>query len=228
MNGKNVEYSSHLFYPYIIKLKNETSSWTPTPHAVCLAEGMLAIGQDFDGKSVLEIGTGTGIHAILGCKLGSCSMDVTEVKKTYLDEAIANTKLNECNFRKTMVKDWTHFIPDEAYDVLICNPPFCKAGTEDRRWFIKQLIKDAKKFLKPSGFFIFSQSSMADFKLTESELTHGGYSFRFLVEHRNLFRDYYFTEPGFMEESAGVSGGYEIIDGLYVETLRAYRAWPNP
>ncbi|WP_164101400.1 hypothetical protein [Candidatus Laterigemmans baculatus] len=43
-------------------------------------------------------------------------------------------------------------------------------------------------------------------------------------EHRGLFRDYYFDERGFLEEGRRVEGGFEEIEGAYVETLRVYLA----
>ncbi len=227
MNSTQVEYSKYLFYPYLVRLKDETSSWKPTPHGIALANAMTSIASEFQGKSVLEIGAGSGIHAILANKFGCQYIDITEIESTFLDAASENAKLNNCSFRNAMIQDWTDFTPTQSYDILICNPPFCKAGTKDRRWFIQQLIKDGKKFLSSSGFFIFCQSSMADFKLTESEIKCADSSFDVILEHKGLFRDYYFTEPGFMEESNAVTNGFEMIDDAYVETLRAYRVRPN-
>lgn len=47
---------------------------------------------------------------------------------------------------------------------------------------------------------------------------------KWFITTRGLFRDYYFTEPGFIEESRQVENGFEIINGEYIETLQVYLA----
>ncbi len=65
---------------------------------------------------------------------------------------------------------------------------------------------------------------MANFAATEQELRDAGVYFSAVHEHRGLFRDYYFDERGFLEEGRRVEGGFEEIEGAYVETLRVYLA----
>ena len=115
-----------------------------------------------------------------------------------------------------------NFEVDQPYDLLLCNPPFCKAGTPDRRYFIRQLIQRSGDFLKPGGHLLFVQSSMANFPLTHAELQAAGLYFTAVHETRGLFRDYYFDEPGFVEQSRQVEQGFEEIDGAFIETLRVY------
>ncbi|RMI04879.1 MAG: methyltransferase domain-containing protein [Calditrichaeota bacterium] len=212
----------YFFDPYVVKIQLAEGVWKPTPHGIALAKGMIQVPNIFCGKNVIEIGVGSGLHSILAAKLGARNIDVTDISESVLQIALQNAELNGVQFRHAWIRDWMDFVPSEPYDTILCNPPFCKAGTSDRRWFIKELIRKSPSFLRPGGYLIFCQSSMADFRTTEIELKEQNFMYETVYLQRNLFRDYYFTEPGFIQESQKVEHGFEIIDGEYVETLKVY------
>ncbi|MDJ0554264.1 MAG: methyltransferase [Microcoleaceae cyanobacterium MO_207.B10] len=217
--------TKYFFDPFVIKINLSSEAWKPTPHGHALGNGMTQVPHVFCGKSVIEIGAGSGIHAILALKLGAKNIDITDISEEVNNVAKENAQQNNVSYRHTWVKDWMNFEPiPERYQVVLCNPPFCKSGTPDRRWFIKEMIKQSHKFLNPGGYLIFSQSSMANFEKTETELEEDGFIHEVVYSTRGLFRDYYFTEPGFIEESRQVPNGFEIIDGEYIETLQVYLA----
>jgi methylase of polypeptide subunit release factors len=217
--------TKYFFDPYIIKINLSGEAWKPTPHGHALAQGMVNVPHVFCGKSVIEIGAGTGIHAILALKLGAKNIDITDISEEVNQVAKENAEFNQVKYRNVWVKDWMNFEPiSEGYQMVLCNPPFCKSGTPNRRWFITEMIQQSHKFLNPGGYLIFSQSSMANFKQTEAELEEAGFMHEVVYSTRGLFRDYYFTEPGFIEESRQVKDGFEIIEGEYIETLQVYLA----
>ena len=121
-----------------------------------------------------------------------------------------------------MRQDWMNFEPTEKYDTLLCNPPFCKAGKSNRRYFISKLIEEAGRFINPGGHLMFCQSSMANFEETQRELTEAGFVFTHAFVSRGMFRDYYFTETNFIEDSRKVANGFEERDGIYIETLKTF------
>lgn len=214
---------TYFFDPYVIKSTSLKTAWVPTPHGISLAKGMTKVPHAFCGKSMIEIGTGSGIHAILALKLGARYMDVTDIEDAVLEEAQENAELNKVTFRNRWVKDWMFFEPqEEKYDFLLCNPPFAKAQKGNRRWFISEMIRSSRKFLSRGGHLMFCQSSMADFAATEKELTESGYSFEIIHRYRGPFRDYYFTEEDFIKEARQVEGGFEDVDGVFIETLHVY------
>lgn len=225
-SGSLVPEEKYFFDPFVIKVEmdGEGNVWKPTPHGLALANGMVKVPHVFCGKSMIEIGAGSGIHAILALKLGARSMDITEINQISLTIAQKNADNNQVLYRHQWLKDWMNFEPPQKYDFVLCNPPFCKSGKSNRRWFIKSLIEESKRFLNPGGYIIFCQSSMANFSKTERELTKNNYIYEVVHRTRGLFRDYYFTEPGFIEESRQVENGFEIINGEYVETLQVYLA----
>ena len=214
----------YLFGSAVVRIRQMDGVWKLTPHGRTLGEGMAKARSALIGKTAVEIGVGTGIHAIAALKLGVRAIDVTDICGEALTLAAENARENGVRYRHAWQHDWLNFQAPELYDLLLCNPPFCKAGTSDRRFFIQQLIQQGFDFVRHGGHLLFVQSSMANFALTERELSEAGWHAEAVHEARSLFRDYYFTEPGFLEESRRVPQGFEEIDGVCVETLRVYLA----
>lgn len=213
---------TYLFGPVVVRIRQHEGVWKLTPHGQTLGEGMAKTRHCLIGKQVIEIGVGTGVHAIAALKLGAREIDVTDIDPAALETAAGNARVGGVAYRNAWVRDWMDFEPEEPYDVVLCNPPFCKAGTPDRRSFITRLIQQSPRFLRRGGHLLFVQSSMANFALTEQELGNTGFLFEPAHEVRGLFRDYYFDEPNFIEESRRVEGGFEEIEGACIETLRVY------
>lgn len=77
---------------------------------------------DLSGKSVLDVGTGTGILALAAEKLGADTVCATDIHEDAVAAACQNRDLNECRFDVLECS-----IPDtqDLYDVIVCNilPP---------------------------------------------------------------------------------------------------------
>ena len=216
------ESAVYLFGRVVVKISQREGVWRLTPHGQALGDGMTKCRHILLGKTAIEIGVGTGAHAIAALKLGVRTLDVTDIEPAALQSATENAARNGVAFRSAWHRDWMTFDVEEPYDVVLCNPPFCKAGIANRRHFISQLIQRSPGFLRSGGHLLFVQSSMADFALTERELAAAGFYFTTVHETRGLFRDYYFDEPGFIEESRQVEHGFEEVEGVLIETLRVY------
>lgn len=213
---------TYLFGPVVVTIDQPEGVWRLIPHGQALGEGMAKARHCLVGKTGIEIGVGTGVHAIAALKLGVRMIDVTDIEPDALESAAENARRNGVTYRNSWIQTWMEFSPQDQYDVVLCNPLFCKAGTSDRRFFIKELIRQSPRLLRPGGHLLLVQSSMADFSQTEHELAAAGFYFSVVHHARGLFRDYYFAEPGFIEESRHIPGGFEEIDGAFVETLRVY------
>ena len=213
---------AYLFGPVVVRIRQQESVWRLTPHGQALGDGMAKARHCLLGKTVIEIGVGSGVHAVAALKLGVRTMDVTDIDPAALELAAENAARNGVAFRYAWIRDWMNFAPEEPYDVVLCNPPFCKAGTADRRSFIKELVRQSPRFLRAGGHLLFVQSSMANFALTEWELEQAGFYFSPVHEARGIFRDYYFDEPQFIEESRQIENGFDETEGTYIETLRVY------
>ena len=64
--------------------------WNPTPHGLHLANMLLRL--DFTGMHVLELGTGSGLHAILLARRGAARMTLTEIEPAISANARHNPR----------------------------------------------------------------------------------------------------------------------------------------
>ncbi len=198
--------------------------WNPTPHGMHLGNMLLKL--DFSGQSVLELGTGCGIHAILLAYQGASQLTLTEIEQPINDNALYNLNKHHVNLPiETIVCDWTN-LPSECpkYDVLVTNPPFGKSGKRYRRYFIDTLILDTHKLIKPGGRLVFVQSSMADIPRSIKLMEENGMQVRIIGEQDGQFRDYYFEDPIYMREMASQYGAYTVRDGKHFERLIVFEA----
>jgi release factor glutamine methyltransferase len=122
-------------------------------------------------KSFLEIGTGTGIVALLCAKNGA-KVVATDINP----EAIKNCKLNAKNWKVNVdVRKGSVFQPvkkDEKFDFIFWNHPFnyvdkkpkemlLNSGLDYHYVKLKEYIKEGKKFLNPKGILLLGTGSIA-------------------------------------------------------------------
>jgi ribosomal protein L11 methyltransferase len=75
---------------------------------------------DFKGKSVLDVGTGTGVLGILASKLGATNVFGTDIEEGAVENALENCGRNQItNF--TIVKGDIEVVPKNNFDVIIAN-----------------------------------------------------------------------------------------------------------
>ena len=205
--------------------------WEPTPHGVFLGE-VLAANNMVRDQHVLELGGGAANHTIILLRQGARHVVVTEINETFLDTTRANVARNvpEADNIEFRVADWLD--TPGKFDVVVTNPPFCKSGKRNRRYFIDSLILDSNKRLKEGGRLVFIQSSMADVRKTLRRLDENGYDARIIDSRRGPFRDYYFEDETFMNEMQHVPNGFKVRDGVHTETLYVVtgtlRPWSPP
>ena len=180
---------------------------------------MLAEHNLVRGKDVLELGAGAANHTIIMLRQGARRIVATEIAESFLGTTRRNVERNCPGATNVELRlaDWLN--TEGEFDLVVSNPPFCKSGKQNRRYYIDSLILDAHKRLRPGGLLVFVQSSMADLAKTERRLAENGYESRILGERRGPFRDYYFEDAAFMEEIARVPDGYEVEEGTYYERL---------
>lgn len=87
-------------------------------------QGMLNLQLDFDfgGKSVLDVGSGTGILAIMAAKLGASYIEATDIDQWCVENGLENFELNalkEIAYHKGAIN--TLQLNKNKYDVVIAN-----------------------------------------------------------------------------------------------------------
>lgn len=75
--------------------------------------------------SILDIGTGTGLLALMLAQRCSCDIDAVELDKESFLEAKSNIQQSAWSDRIQLhQEDIRNFSPEKKYSFIICNPPF--------------------------------------------------------------------------------------------------------
>jgi ribosomal protein L11 methyltransferase len=75
---------------------------------------------DFNGKEVLDFGTGTGILAILAEKMGAKRIDANDIEQFAWENTLENIKQNDCE-RIYVTHGELEQVPFRRYDIILAN-----------------------------------------------------------------------------------------------------------
>lgn len=91
-------------------------------HATTFLMTKFLLEENVDNKTVLDMGCGTGVLAILSSKKGAKTIDVIDIDEWSYRNALENIELNNCENISVYEGD-ANFIKDnkEKYDVLFAN-----------------------------------------------------------------------------------------------------------
>lgn len=119
-------------------------------------------------KKILDIGTGTGLIALMLAQKSSAKVDVIDIDKDAFEQAKENIEnsdwQNRINIFHSSLQQFTNS-SENKYDLIVSNPPFFadayKAGTEarniarhtDETLSFDDLINGVKTLLQPGGKF---------------------------------------------------------------------------
>ena len=143
----------------------------PTVNGIYLLEN----SNVYEGEEVLDIGTGTGIHAIFAAEKAG-RVVATDIYEPAIVNARANAKMhgveNKIDFR---VGDLFEPIKEgEKFDVFFVNINFPFAvGDDDRNTLHERLFSQVRKYMKP-GARIYFQTSF---------IKNMGYIYKMLGRH---------------------------------------------
>ena len=180
-NGSVIEYGFS-GQPLLIETHKEV--WTPTVFTLGLCE--ILSNEDFTGKTVMEMGSGSGAPSIVVGQRGA-NVIATDLNQTALQMTRANWKrngLDSSKLRTVHSNTFDYFLENELnlkVDLLISNPPTApeKQGNSNNtktatQWnengYDGRLVADAtiftgKQFAKESLIILTSkQGSLTSFK----------------------------------------------------------------
>lgn len=106
-------------YDLTIRIQPQMSFGTGHHQTTWLASKRL-FELDLTGKTVLDMGTGTGILAILSEKLGAKSVYAPDIDEWSYNNAIENVALNKCSKITVALGDHT-LLKDQRFDLIIAN-----------------------------------------------------------------------------------------------------------
>jgi len=175
VNSHTVPYEMDIFgqsitvLPGVMSPQHDWAGW----HMIdCLP-------QDFSGKDVLEIGSGSGLVSVFVGLRGARSIICADINPT----AIENTQINLGRYpfnSQVFLSDVFSALPEKQYDAIIFNLPYhdgvpendLEKGVIDAGYAaMRQFIANARSWLKDGGklFVGFSQSGNVPVFLEELE-----------------------------------------------------------
>ena len=205
-----------------------------TPYSLLLAENI----PDLQGLTVVDVGTGSGIQAIVALLQGAARAYVLDVDAAAIAATLANAARNGVAAGIAPLVAGGPMLPlppGVLVDMIICNPAqlpmpeadragsaFFYAG-RDGRQMIDALIRAAPERLAPGGRLLMTHGSMADLPASLALLHALGLEPRIVAQRSLEFRP--FINRAHLDELGGVGRGlYELQDGRPFETVRVVEA----
>ena len=212
---KNLELCNQIgMQSHIFDFKEFCGDLYPTRNSVFLPKlttETLVNAAVKDGKltpssELLDLCTGSGCVPITISKATGCHADAYDIR----EEAVALAQENCKNLGGNVdfgvfdvLTDWDKTLT-KKYDVITANPPYWSLedvknnkklaetsltndfmGGEDGLLFVRRIIEEVPKFLKPGGIF-FLEFSNRQFKIVKQLLKKRYKNFKVYYEYRNL------------------------------------------
>lgn len=152
---------------------------------------------------VLEIGTGTGIVAIMAAKKAQMVI-ATDTNPHALHCAVGNLIVNKTYNVELREGDLFAPVEDEKFDLILFNTPYLPSsgdetvddeldaawnGGSDGREVIDRFLKDVKDYLNPGGKVQLVQSSLSDVDKTLKKLEELGFKASITAQEKYFFEE---------------------------------------
>jgi release factor glutamine methyltransferase len=152
---------------------------------------------------VLEIGTGTGIIAIIAAKKAQMVI-ATDINPHAIDCAIKNIIINQTFNVELRKGDLFEPVKGEKFDLILFNTPYLPSsddetikdelekawnGGVDGREVIDRFIKDVKNYLNTGGKIQLLQSSLSDYEKTLDILRKQGFQASITAGEKCFFEE---------------------------------------
>lgn len=210
-----------------VHLMCEDGVMPPSPYSLFLASHV----PNLAGAVVADVGTGSGIQAIIARRRGAEVVYLTDTNHAALNVAMNNAARNGVS---------SGCIPLQGsvlaplplgilLDCVICNPASLPMPTPedehspyysgpDGRAMIEQLVHEAAPRLREGGQLLMVHTSLADWPATETLLLTKGFFPRIVDQARLVFRPFYNRD--WIDSLNGLKRGlYTVLDGQPIETL---------
>jgi release factor glutamine methyltransferase len=158
------------------------------PDSTLLAEAIVKEVNRSD--IVLDIGTGTGVHAILAAQKAK-NVIATDINSFAIENAKENISNNGLSKKIQIIKSDLFDNVKEKFDLIILNPPFRwfspndkieKAETDENYQSLQKFFIEAKNYLTKNGRILMAFSDSGDIDFFESLIDKNGYKKEILAE----------------------------------------------
>ncbi|MBA2845844.1 release factor glutamine methyltransferase [Methanococcus maripaludis] len=170
-----------------IRIKTHPKVYVPAEDSELLIENLV----DVKNKTVLDVGTGSGIQAINAVKQGALKVIGIDINPYAVECAKINSELNEIDSKKLFFKTGDLFKNiDEKFDVILFNAPYLPTsdeeklekylnyafdGGKDGREVLDKFLDEVANYLKKDGIIQILQSSLTDGNKTIEKMEKLGF-----------------------------------------------------
>jgi ribosomal protein L11 methyltransferase len=123
---------------------------------------------DFKNKSILDMGCGTGILAILAKQLGATTLLGIDIDDWSIENSIENAEINDCSEIEFNKGDATLLPKQETFDIILANI---------NKNILKQDLPNYFTCLKKGGYLLLSGFFSADVEELKKLAQSIGYTF---------------------------------------------------
>lgn len=117
------------------------------PTTALVADALFS--QSMEGKRMLDMGSGTGILAVLAEKLGASHVTAIDIDQWCFDNAKENVLLNDCE-SITILKGGAECLEESSYDLILANINR-NVLLEDMPTYVRSLLPEGVLIM--SGFY---------------------------------------------------------------------------
>jgi len=189
INNRPVQYIMGYAYFYGYKILVNEGTLIPRWETEELANNILIYyDRMFKGKNVkvLDLGTGSGAIAIaLAKEEKNMEVHASDISSEAIDMAKKSAELNEANVEFRVGSWFEPFNENEKFDIIVSNPPYITTteyvedivkdnepsialyGGEDGLMFYREILKNAKNYLKDEYVIGFEHGWQSKDKLNE-------------------------------------------------------------
>jgi len=90
-------------------------------HATTWQMLKLQMDTDFSGKTVLDVGSGTGVLAIMAAKLGAKSIEASDIDDWCIENSLENFQHNDLPDIRMLKGEITNLNFDNPFDIILAN-----------------------------------------------------------------------------------------------------------
>ena len=171
---------------------------------------------DLAGKTVADVGTGSGILALAAAREGA-TVVALDINPKAVKAATDNSRANGLGDRVTAIRSdlMSALSADPLFDLIISNPPFFSGEPRDiadRAWVagpeyrdITSLFEQARQRLKPSGTMYVLLSSDSDLHFLGKLIAKAGFRARIATSFSIMIESMIIYELTPLQPAAGTA-----------------------